>query len=805
MTVGIPHFFGNDRLLSPTGAATGGVITFYYSGTTNLAPIWADVALTTPLPNPLTVAVGGLMPKVFLSSSIAYRRRDTYTNGNVIDLDPLPVAMASDLASQLNIISNDIVAIKAVAGADYTNAANRAEAAAAEAADYLTEVQALFPYTPTNLSPGPLWTGTAGSGFSTAEPTDPTRTTAKPALRLIVPPNQRFTDTLVVGVVAGANDSGSFLNTMGLRRVDVYFENNNPISLKDPQYYTYTDARGIEQTRFGYWVTLKKPSGLSGHGRVYFRAVPRDAAMQSRVIGPFQFSPQATLYDATIEVNSTLSVIAGTRYQSLSAAFDYLRTQAKENPIVTMTGGGPYDLITPSFNYVVNNNWVHVTATVPVVIKNLTTYAGDGVNATLRPSVFALHFQGPNITFDFVNTTGFYTEAGARLWLDGINVTNSGGQYALYRGSTPNISNLWRENPWITECAFSNLSYAATTCSLVRGGTFTNMTSDLFSDSFCVIDTMTTNLTSAGFTNDLSAMTVTYAGAATTATIEVSGGVGDTRVVTLKQNGSSVGTFTVNYDNAAYLTNTNYTVQNVVTWINTNTGWSATLLNNSRQAACLGVVGSGGGAFSATNAKSVIVTLVTNLGLHPDWYQMRDASTAQENLIIASNTVINSSCQDIFLNAYTVNMRDILILNNAFDNVSTDGLLSQFGPGNTSHLVVAHNSWSSQGVVLRADQGYNPGSYCLIANNIMPTLTWGGTPDTDQVITNNHLMTGATTPSGATGTTTGGTRASIFVNAIGGDFNIQGEALSNLKPSIVRYDSDRFLRSATDAAGSLAA
>ena len=67
------------------------------------------------------------------------------------------------------------------------------------------------------LWPAQGWTGTAGSGFASA-PTDPVRLTAKPAMRLIVPPNQAYTDSVLVGVSAFANDGGSMLENLGIRR-----------------------------------------------------------------------------------------------------------------------------------------------------------------------------------------------------------------------------------------------------------------------------------------------------------------------------------------------------------------------------------------------------------------------------------------------------------------------------------------------------------------------------------------------------------------------------------------------------------
>ena len=97
-----PHFFDLARFISAAGTADGGTVTFYYTGTTNLAPIYSDVALTTPLTNPVLVAVGQIVPNIFLDNSIAYRRRIVFnSDGSVLDRDPVPTGYvrSADLLS----------------------------------------------------------------------------------------------------------------------------------------------------------------------------------------------------------------------------------------------------------------------------------------------------------------------------------------------------------------------------------------------------------------------------------------------------------------------------------------------------------------------------------------------------------------------------------------------------------------------------------------------------------------------------------------------------------------------------------
>jgi hypothetical protein len=91
MATGIVHFFDASRLLSSTGTASSGVVYFYYTGTSTLAPVFTDKALTVPATNPVTVGAGGVVPQLFLSSDVKYRRRIIFEDGSVHDQDPIAV------------------------------------------------------------------------------------------------------------------------------------------------------------------------------------------------------------------------------------------------------------------------------------------------------------------------------------------------------------------------------------------------------------------------------------------------------------------------------------------------------------------------------------------------------------------------------------------------------------------------------------------------------------------------------------------------------------------------------------------
>ena len=201
------------------------------------------------------------------------------------------------------------------------------------------------------IAPGSTWNGTAGTGFAvTPAPTDPTRTTAKPALRLLVPPNQYYTDKLLVGVFAGANNGGSLSTDLGLAYVVAHYEGNEAM-IPRPSWQTFDDANGNPVSYYGWWIWLRH-DGRHGHANLYFEAVPLDVAKQNRVIGPLQYSPQAALYDYDIAVAPSDPVVAGVSYQTAAAAINYLRGVGANNPRITLMETATYeDWSTGTANY----------------------------------------------------------------------------------------------------------------------------------------------------------------------------------------------------------------------------------------------------------------------------------------------------------------------------------------------------------------------------------------------------------------------------------------------------------------------
>ena len=658
------------------------------------------------------------------------------------------------------------------------------------------------------ISPSEDWTGTAASGFS-ATPTDPARTTAKPAMRLLVPPNQFYTDELLVGVIAGANDGGSLYDNMGLSHVTAHYEGNS-VDIAAPSFETFDDANGNPVTYFGWWVRLKH-DGRLGAANLYFEAVPSDATMQHRVMGPYAFFPNDTKHDHEIEIAASKSEIVGVRYQTPRNANLWLKAQLARNPRLTITE-------VPALGYLdftgmggagaryFGDGYLTVESTVPVIIAK-PAYTND-TPALMRPSWDGIWFKGSNITFDFAAMYEIYQESEPRQHVfDGVTMTNSAGRDVLWpRGISRPVSWCVRGNPWFLEVTASNLLDLGQSASLYRGCTISDGFADAMNGTRCAIGNAWSNWNSGFFRQEIDALTVQYAGAGT-GTVEISGTSGSTRTITAKVNGASVGSFTIQNSNTAFTANTNYSVQNVVDWFNNLSGWTATLNDNSRAASYLTQAGLNGfGAFGPVDAKTTPFTFVTAIDVHSDWYQ-EGTTTPWENVILYGNTGLDLLCQNVMIGATLT--KDWLILNNAIANdpsePDTAVFYSQFSKGH-SHVVFAHNTYVAQDLGLRTDTGstgqYAGDAYCLVANNVLRDLVWTGTPDADVMVKSNHLQADAT-GTDDTGETIDGDGESLFADAAAGDFAPAGALLANLKAPVVRYDLVGNLRGTTAAAGAV--
>lgn len=673
------------------------------------------------------------------------------------------------------------------------------------------------------ISPASAWTGTAASGFVTL-PSDPARTTAKPAVRLLVPPRQRFTNSLVVGVAAFANNGGTLID--GIDRVRFHFE-GNVVDVLAPTIRRFNDANGNAVTYFGYWVQLRRPADKAGEARLYVEAIPTDATMQRRVLGPFSFFPATTLYDREYTVNPDLPTTA-TNFPTFDAAIAAIKTASPvpANPRITFKKAMTNVAMSPGTSTFNAQSYITVEADFPVTFGNATmntTASVDSVNI-FRPRAGPLWIKGGNITLDFARADNAFAETGHQWVLDGVKITNSFGPAALWRGGSNNNLIRLLGNPYFLECAINNVRGPCVGASLARGCVLSNVSSDIFTDSRCVVGNRVQRHNDTALNNDDAALSVVYTGTAATATVARSGGVDPNTAIYTFKWGASSATFECG-KLATYYAGTagqGYTFSQLVNWINTTLatlapGWSATLNDTQgRRASAGSLAGLKGQPFGDSNCKTTPRQIVANFDLHGDWYQQLFTGL-DENVVAFNNVGVDMQVQNIFLSS-TAGTRDMVFVNNAFgeDPVGSDYfndtvVISQIGRAGTaniiSHVVVAHNSMPNQGLTFRNDGTVFStfDSYCLVANNVLRLLTEASSAagrGPGGMIRNNHIHAGQTPLPEATGTSTGGDKNSLFVSFTTGNFTPQAVLLANPKAPVADLGNS-LNRSAARAAGAL--
>lgn len=655
------------------------------------------------------------------------------------------------------------------------------------------------------LEPSLDWDGTAASGFDGnfgVTPIDPARVTAKPVCRLLEVPGQAFTDELVVGVIAMANNGNTLLDNYGLEKVIVHYEGAQQ-NILSPSFRTFSDANGKTVTYLGWWVTLSH-NGTNGRAHVYFEAVPADGTMQSRVIGPYNFLPRSSLYDLELEVAPSADVIAGERYQSLKSAVTFIKSSGAQHPRIILSETADYTV----------NYWVS-----PTTIEGwVTIEAADGVTATIRQAGnysqadttkmlanVATRFRGSNVVLDFVDTIELDRGGHHEYWFDGCTITNSDGAYSLWR-KQPRAFLGWLVDgsPWHTESIISNVLNPLDKVNLARGVVASDTREDFANGALCLVGCISDGHNNDDYRNYLPAMTVTYTGGATSATIEST----SAKLFTLKEAGVSVGTFQLSNNAAAYTAGTNFSVSNLVDWINSHPDWSASLVDDTRAGVFLSLDGDKATAIEVQECKGAEVTLYTHFDLHGDFYQRQNGSNA-ENVVFYGNKATGAQFQALFAGSGG-SMKDIAFINNAWHLTDTSpynaGAQSSPVSGQFSHVIVGHNSWVGQRVILNDAAYGTPGGYNLIANNVAREALWvGAPPQSGLVVSDNHVSGGASVPaSPATGTTVGGDYTNLFQELASGNFNPAGSLLVSLAAPVVPFDLNGTARAFAAAKGAVA-
>ncbi|MEO1324839.1 MAG: hypothetical protein AAFV59_17750, partial [Pseudomonadota bacterium] len=628
-----------------------------------------------------------------------------------------------------------------------------------------------------SLRPSSDWDGSPSSGFDSV-PTDPVRTTAKPVCRLLTPPRQAVKIANVIGVFAAANDNGSLRTNLGISHVDFHCE-GNVVRVDAPTFRTFERADGSTYQVLGWWVTLSRPATKSGTANVYIEAVPNDPSMQPRVTGPFSFIMASTEFDYDVTVAAT----GGADFLTMKDAFTHLRVQNAQHPRVRILEAGEYELGNAQGHSPAG--WCRIEASAPVTFLQAPPEI-EGDFTRFRPGMDSLHFKGSEITIDFAETLEFYSElANGEHWLDGIQIIQSRGRENLWRKRPRNIiPALFRNGAWFTDCNVSDVNDAFDKAPLVCGCRTSSTWADLAQDARCFVANEVQDHSSAFYYTNVDAMSIDYTGSGTP-TVSIRNAP---RSLILRVDGTDIGSFTFDGSEQAFIEDTNYRVASAVDWVNSQAGWSATLLDDTRFGPSLSPPGTTNG--NAAEDIAVPATLPTHFDIHSDIYQLPILPEFRENMVFAFNRFWQIDAQNIFIQDQPGVLDSVVIANALYNNLGTldEGLQSDLG-GMISHGVFAHNTMATQRARIPAD-GQGGDAYSLIANNVILRMTVrNGDPIPPSLtVKDNHVMQGVGLPQGIDGTSSGGDSSNLFLDAINGDFTPNGELLANAAPPSLAFD-----------------
>lgn len=661
---------------------------------------------------------------------------------------------------------------------------------------------------PEKLAPSAGWTGIEGSGFGGGYETEPTPSTgtrartdpAMPVTALEHGDREAFLSDYVI--------SASAFSSGGVSAVRFHMEGKHvDVTAITPR--TIIGGDGVEHTIWGYHATVDHAAfTANGWARYYVEAIPTDPLKASRIIGPFGIKRKtgASIYDATFTFGP------GGTYATFNAAIDAVRSATGDHYNLIPTESHTWTPTT--LNFTRNVQGIVDVTPAPGVVFSISK-ATEGY-ATVRLRVGCVRWN-KGVVFDVKYIGGFTSEVGHYpMWFNGCELFSSAGQDEL--GGSTGLDNAktmrtayLMSAQWLTEVYWHDTLRGPIYNQLTRNCRIKNITEDSLSISSGLKWVLTygstvEHNTATGLRNNIDAITATYSGAATTATVSTTGTVDTSgRSLQLKEDGATVKTIAMSTTAGSGI----YTMDDIVASIATQAGWTATVVNNDRRAASIGGVSN----VTNVNAKGIAAVIGAGFDVHGDVFQLPAASHS-ENF-----QIINNICWDLtqnqffFLSAQTSpgELCDGCFINNAGSlGVAISGSKSQYS-GPHSHVISWFNTLAGEDLVLRADAtylGWKPDANCSFYGNVYQRMGYtGGVAVSDIVeIAYNHIMDGAP-PAGAlvANNSTGGTNTSLLVDHPVGDFTPKGSLLTDLIPRRILFDAKGIQRGANTTKGAVIA
>lgn len=577
------------------------------------------------------------------------------------------------------------------------------------------------------VAPGASWTGVPLSGGT--PPTDPTRTTAKPALLWYQPSLQRLSGNTVIGVQSrslGATNTVTF-----------WVEGNTQTVSRSVD--AYVDVNGVTHSRIGWFITLDVATAAAAHNgggvRVYATATANDGTMQQRTIGgtpatgftgggTMQFYVATTAHDFTYTLASTNSGTAP-NFKTLKAVLDYAAsTDSAKAPLITCTHNGDvFELDNRTGNYGGSQGYATITHSPGVAVT-------FGRSAFLGPNQYSdwiwlysydqLAFAGSGITIDFRHVQGLEARSTPCL-MNGVTLTSSAPAAPGQSSSRDSLD--WFGGPrprgngtcYFMDCQIKYLSAPLCYQPLVLRNTIIECFNIMYTGSQYVAGNAAIDCTSDFYRGHNAqgqpSFSVSYSGIGTSPTVTLNpssdDGTSNDATITFATSIGSV-TYTlsavINYPGSNfYATDLHTTVAGGVAGI---LGFSVTSLSAWRCSESKGVWN--GSSFDQV-ITSFPATFNAGQDMHTDYWQaFTDGSSVRENCITENNSQLGLGTEGFQLFFQDTPVKDVFHAN----NISNVGV-SAWGSGYAaSHYCLENNSGGSATLA-----GVLCDSYCAALNN----------------------------------------------------------------------------------------
>lgn len=601
------------------------------------------------------------------------------------------------------------------------------------------------------IGPSAGWNGTAGSGYGAPYepvPTPGTRGDAQAFIRQIFTPNQVFaTDT---SIFVDANALG------GISEVVAYCE-GVAVSVTAEEWYDFNDVNGVAKRIYGYGITLDYSlfsASATGTANVYFKAVPTNPSIATRVIGPFAFHPRASVYAGTRTVG------AAGNHTTIQAALNWVTTNSPtaRNYRILLLDSGQYSLLASATTFSGATMWTTIEADTGVT----ATMTAGATRTSMRLKYDGIRWAGDGIVFDAALSAGLVTESdGASLWLDGVTLIQTGGRNAVFDGLPPTafcvaMASGSASNWYATDLSITDAHKGLNAFELARGVTISTLSEDAFKSVRYVHDVVVDDVSpcdaDVGLASQVPALDIAYSGAGTP-TVEVTGAPNSTssRSLQVKVDGAAVGT-------ALTITNPNYsaTGSGFTTWatvaahIDALADFTATVVAAGSQRRAFSASKAGlTPTQSLTGANVLTFTagaaqMTSIFDVHADASQLFSTVT-NYGLRFARFLQVNG--QGFFVDHTATTLTDC-----SFRNLIVDGEGNSQLFGTHRHVLISEFSFETQTFILRTDNNYAPDVWCEIASVSAASMAWSGTADSDLALSYINTMSGAP-PSGTTNAT----------------------------------------------------